>query len=514
MCNLFSAKTASELARLLGLFELHLRPCLRRTTWFDCIGQGHLTRIYGRDDLRGSEAKKQKERARKIVDAKEYEDRLVYQSTLHNPEHFYVRNKEPVLLNRLSKLAQLKGEEYRHVRNQKGWQWKSTCWRRTYVRKAPKEEPESEHNHPETETQNGRTTDSSTEVKPGKVLKTFLAAREMMEKARIEKEETEKSNEEKTKKETENQELDDILESVLSAAKSCEEANEKDKKGDDGKVNGEPKVIAATAKAVKLERVSVKAEKRDEKVRIKKFVSRGTSNIFRFSFGARRLARTGGVVAAARGFNYLSKSHKSREVWPYPAPKPFFHVWWKYRLSQCQDVFSLAHLFSTLVRLLKWDLVNERPPFVEGHKLDWTEKSDEEHSHFEIKRQRFIPGSGRLRQEYEMKMETIPIESDEVIPTRDSRAVEAMARSGRVLRRLKPTVDDIHPRSEHRETLTWIPEEKMKIWQIDLYHRVTEDGGVNIKRSDTSQPTGHSLRPRGSLRPPPKIAPDDDYKEQ
>ena len=108
-------------------------------------------------------------------------------------------------------------------------------------------------------------------------------------------------------------------------------------------------------------------------------------------------------------------------------------------------------------------------------------------------------GLGNLRVEYEMKQEVVPIESDEVIPTRDSRAVEAMARSGRRLRPLKQTVDDSHPRSEHRESVTWIAEEKMKIWQIDLYHRVTEDGGVNINRTGQSCKNAYpSVSPKNS----------------
>ena len=83
-----------------------------------------------------------------------------------------------------------------------------------------------------------------------------------------------------------------------------------------------------------------------------------------------------------------------------------------------------------------------------------------------------------------------PVEDDEVIPTRDSRSVAAMARSGRVLRTLKQSTDDGMNRPEHRETVSWIPEEKMKIWQIDLYHRVTEDGGVNVIKRSSSEGKG------------------------
>ena len=378
----------------------------------------------------------------------------------------------------------------------------------------------------------------------------LLALREDMENRRVQQEKRDEA--ERVKKEKaeaaakgEKDDLDDILNSVLHAAENFEQRTEAEKIAKSSPVPSHPVVdrnghgdtttpatpaavavvdkeqLEKTAEKVKLKKSIAVSVHPTHTLRVKKFISaRATSNIFRFSFGKKRLSRCGGLIAAARGFNYISKSHKSRDVWPYPAPKPLFHIWWKYRLSQCADVFTLAHLFSTFVRLLKWDLVNERPAFVDGDKLVWTEKSDEEHSHFEIKSRRFIPGSGQLRLEYEMKQEIVPIESDEVIPTRDSRAVEAMARSGRRLRPLKPTADDIHPRSEHRESLTWVGEEKMKIWQIDLYHRVTEDGGVNINRSNYSNltkpsDTRHNLRDRNSLRPPPKIAqPDDDYKPE
>ena len=49
-------------------------------------------------------------------------------------------------------------------------------------------------------------------------------------------------------------------------------------------------------------------------------------------------------------------------------------------------------------------------------------------------------GSGRLRCEYEMNIKDVQSETNEVIPRRDQRAVEAIERSGRTLRRtIKPS---------------------------------------------------------------------------
>ena len=111
---------AVTLARQLENFELYLRPCFKRTAWFDCLGQGHLTRIYGKEDARGSEAKKLKERSQKLAQAKEDEDRFVFQNSLHNPDSYFSKNKSPLLTLRIVKLAALKGEEYRNVRRHTG----------------------------------------------------------------------------------------------------------------------------------------------------------------------------------------------------------------------------------------------------------------------------------------------------------------------------------------------------------------------------------------------------------
>ena len=152
---------------------------------------------------------------------------------------------------------------------------------------------------------------------------------------------------------------------------------------------------------------------------------------------------------------YFLKSHRSNEVWPYPAPKPAYHVIWKYRLAECDDVYTLAHLLSIFIRMLKWDLVVERPPFVDGDKLIWTDTSDDENITYEIKvisvlsakiygfikNKRFLAGSARLRMEYELKQTIQPADSEEIIPKRDQRAVEAIARSGRRLRQLKNADD-------------------------------------------------------------------------
>ena len=47
-------------------------------------------------------------------------------------------------------------------------------------------------------------------------------------------------------------------------------------------------------------------------------------------------------------------------------------------------------------------------------------------------------------------------------------------------------------------TCEWIAEENMKVWQIDLYHRVTEENGLHM--SDRSKNTKYGFRPR--INPP------------
>ena len=68
-----------------------------------------------------------------------------------------------------------------------------------------------------------------------------------------------------------------------------------------------------------------------------------------------------------------------------------------------------ALLFSTFIRMLKWDIVKEVPACVQPDRLTWTEGNEEEMMHFEIKNKRFIPGSANLRVEYEMKQEVFKI---------------------------------------------------------------------------------------------------------
>ena len=47
-------------------------------------------------------------------------------------------------------------------------------------------------------------------------------------------------------------------------------------------------------------------------------------------------------------------------------------------------------------------------------------------------------------------------------------------------------------------TCEWIAEENMKVWQIDLFHRVTEENGVY--KTDRSQNSNYRFRPR--INPP------------
>lgn len=131
--------------------------------------------------------------------------------------------------------------------------------------------------------------------------------------------------------------------------------------------------------------------------------------------------------------------------------------------------------------------------------------------------------------EYELKQTIQPADSEEIIPTRDQRAVEAMARSGRRLRQLKNADDysrykidskekyrnseenfTTYFRNEPSESVAWINEERMKIWQVDLFHRVTEENGINATRSTTYE-RGGSLRDRSSIRPREVLDPSPDY---
>ena len=50
----------------------------------------------------------------------------------------------------------------------------------------------------------------------------------------------------------------------------------------------------------------------------------------------------------------------------------------------------------------------------------------------------------------------------------------------------------------------------MKIWQVDLFHRVTEENGINATRSTTYE-RGGSLRDRSSIRPREVLDPSPDY---
>ena len=64
--------TAKSLAKALEEFELHLRPCFKRTAWFESLGQSYLCRL--QDDLRGPEARKAREKNKKMVELKAEED--------------------------------------------------------------------------------------------------------------------------------------------------------------------------------------------------------------------------------------------------------------------------------------------------------------------------------------------------------------------------------------------------------------------------------------------------------
>ena len=49
----------------------------------------------------------------------------------------------------------------------------------------------------------------------------------------------------------------------------------------------------------------------------------------------------------------------------------------------------------------------------------------------------------------------------------------------------------------------WITEEKMEVWQIDLYHRNTEDDGIHIQRNQPA--IGSRPNDRFNLRDREKV---------
>ena len=49
----------------------------------------------------------------------------------------------------------------------------------------------------------------------------------------------------------------------------------------------------------------------------------------------------------------------------------------------------------------------------------------------------------------------------------------------------------------------WITEEKMEVWQIDLYHRNTEDDGIHIQRNQSA--VGSRPNDRFNLRDREKV---------
>merc|ERR1711892_32481 len=118
--------TVDSLARQLEQFELHLRPCFKRASWHDSLGQSTLYRLL--EDKKDTDARKTREKMRKQTEARAEEDRINYMATLYNPEYYYTRNRTPNVYMRMQNLSKLKGEEYRFNRSHTGWQWHSTCY--------------------------------------------------------------------------------------------------------------------------------------------------------------------------------------------------------------------------------------------------------------------------------------------------------------------------------------------------------------------------------------------------
>lgn len=118
---------------------------------------------------------------------------------------------------------------------------------------------------------------------------------------------------------------------MLDAAVDSEKNNDAEKNGLLVKYEAKPEVPSDSSKVFKLQKVKSIYTKQSEELFTKKFHSNGQLNIFRYTFGKRKMARTGGTKPFARGFNYTSKSQiKSKDVWPYPAPKvgsPLFYAY-------------------------------------------------------------------------------------------------------------------------------------------------------------------------------------------
>ena len=326
-----NCKSPIQLARHLEQLELHLRPCFRRTAWFESLGQSYLCRL--KDDLRGPEAKRARERSRKQAEMIAEEARLNHMNSLYNNQSIYTRNKTNVLYLRLQNLSKLKGEEYRYNRSYTGWQWHSTCYQSKIT--LAKDEKNGK-------IENGRVklnvNEDKRKLRIG-ILNGLLGKRTAQAEKQA-KEEV-KPKVEEIKKEGQS-ELDNLFDEVMEAAEQSERNQEKAETGVKSEPNPEKKnSVNETAKIAKIKPESPKKNNITQ-LRVKKFVSNGKPNIFRYNYGIKRMARTAGVRTNARGYNYTSKSIRQKEVWPYPAPKASFHVWWKYKLSLCEDIPDLG----------------------------------------------------------------------------------------------------------------------------------------------------------------------------
>ena len=339
-----NCKSPIQLARHLEQLELHLRPCFRRTAWFESLGQSYLCRL--KDDLRGPEAKRARERSRKQAEMIAEEARLNHMNSLYNNQSIYTRNKTNVLYLRLQNLSKLKGEEYRYNRSYTGWQWHSTCYQSKIT--LAKDEKNGK-------IENGRVklnvNEDKRKLRVG-ILNGLLGKRT----AQVEKQAKEevKPKVEEIKKEGIGSDLDNLFDEVMEAAEQSERNQEKAETGVKSEPNKpEKNPNESVNETAKIAKIKPESEKKNNitQLRVKKFVSNGKPNIFRYNYGIKRMARTAGVRTNARGYNYTSKSIRQKEVWPYPAPKASFHVWWKYKLSLCEDIPDLGNWIESFYSL-------------------------------------------------------------------------------------------------------------------------------------------------------------------
>ncbi|WAQ96933.1 NU301-like protein [Mya arenaria] len=219
--------------------------------------------------------------------------------------------------------------------------------------------------------------------------------------------------------------------------------------------------------------VKKKAQKKTSLPVVQKFLTpSGFRNLFVLEkWEAKKLSRKAGKIEV-HGFKYDCKMNNVD--WLYPCPRPLFKTSFKYRLNTIKSLAAAGLHLRVFWASVRWDDMQTKPPAGGTN----TSSTETEITTTELLKRRDIAPYG-LRSEFQVRKIIVPLgvpeqPKEKYTPIRSGLRERKRAESPKLT---EPSV-----------TETWVPEERLELWEIKLFgEKVEKQRAAQQEKLNTQQ---------------------------